>query len=264
MSYEGRRNNSYFNGNEASPMDEQEIKKQQEQQASAKALKTAAKGAATYFAGPIGGKAVDAIANTKAGQQILNKGGQALNKMPGMGKAAKQLNDSGVTDTVDKGIDMVGGKGGAPGGAPAPGAANGAAAPASTPGTTPGGMNGGTAGGEKSGLGALNDKSSGFSDSFGDNTPPGEESEGGSSKGPLSFGGKLTFEQKLMLGLILGGLVGILLITVVVSTGSGSLGEYNDALGAATYSGGENGGIDFQPENKDAQKFYERDRKSVV
>ena len=258
MSYEGRRNNSYFSGNEASPMDEQEIKKQQEQQASAKALKTAAKGAATYFAGPVGGKAVDAIANTKAGQQILNKGGQALNKMPGMGKAAKQLNDSGVTDTVDKGIDMVGGKGGAPGGAPAPGAANGAAAPASTPGTTPGGMNGGTAVGEKSGLGALNDKSSGFGDSFGDNTPPGEESEGGSSKGSLSFGGKLTFEQKLMLGLILGGLVGILLITVVVSTGSGSLGEYNDALGAATYSGGENGGIDFQPENKDAQKFYER------
>ena len=28
MSYEGRRNNSYFSGNEASPMDEQEIKKQ--------------------------------------------------------------------------------------------------------------------------------------------------------------------------------------------------------------------------------------------
>ena len=193
MSYEGRRNNSDFSGNEASPIDEKEVKKQQEQQASAKALKTAAKGAATYFAGPLGGKAVDAIANTKAGQQILNKGGQALNRMPGMGKAAKQLNDSGVTDTVDKGIDMVGGKGGAPGGGtPTPGAANGAATAASTPGatgTTPG-ATGATPGGEKSGLGALTDKSSGFSDSFGDNTPPGEEPEGGSSKGTFSFGGK--------------------------------------------------------------------------
>ncbi len=260
MSYEGRRNNSDFSGNEASPMDEREQQKQQEQQASAKALKTAAKGAATYFGGPLGGKAVDAIANTKAGQQILNKGGQALNRMPGMGKAAKKLDDSGVTDTVDKGIDVVGGKGGA-GGAGA-GAANAAGGMTNTPGangmSTPGGN---AAGGEKSGLGALSDKSSGFSDSLGggDNTPPGEESDGDSKGGnPFNFGFKLTLQQKIMLGVIIGGLVGILLVTVVASAGSGSIGEYNDALGAATYSGGENGGIDFQPENEEAAAFYER------
>lgn len=256
MSYEGRRNNSDFSGNEASPMDEKEVQKQQEQKASEKAFKTAAKGAATYFAGPLGGKAVDALANTKAGQKIINKGGQALNRMPGMGKAAKQLNDSGVTDTVDKGIDMYGGKGGA-GGAPSGGASAGAGA-ASTMGS--GSAPQGGPSGEKSGLGALGGKSGGLGDSFGggDDTPPGEESDGDSSKGGFNFAAKLTFEQKMMLGLILGGLVGILLMTVVVSTGSGSLGEYNDALGAATYSGGENGGIDFQPENEDAKKFYER------
>ena len=206
MSYEGRRNNSYFNGNEASPMDEKQVKKQQEQKASEKAFKTAAKGAATYFAGPLGGKAVDALANTKAGQQIINKGGQALNKMPGMGRAAKKLDDSGVTDTVDKGIDIVGGKAGAPGGAPStpgtttPGATPGATAP-NAQGTSP-------TGGEKSGLGSLTDKSSSFNDSFNDNTPPGEESDGNSSKGAFSFGGKLTLEQKIMLGVIVGGLLG--------------------------------------------------------
>ena len=253
MSYEGRRNNSDFSGNEASPIDEKQVKKQQEQQASAKALKTAAKGAATYYAGPLGGKAVDALANTKAGQQILNKGGQALNRMPGMGKAAKQLNDSGVTDAVDKGIDMYGGKGGAGGTGGAAANAAGGAASSMGSGSTPSG------GGEKSGLGALGGKSGGFGSSFGgDDTPPGEEADEESSTGGFKFSAKLTFKQKMILGLIVGGLVGILLITVVASAGSGSIGEYNDALGAATYSGGENGGIDFQPENKDAKAFYER------
>ena len=155
MSYEGRRNNSDFSGNEASPMDEKQSQKQQEQQASAKALKTAAKGAATYYAGPLGGKAVDALANTKAGQKILNKGGQALNRMPGMGKAAKQLNDSGVTDAVDKGIDMYGGKGGA-------GGAGGATANAAGGASSMGAGSGGAPSGEKSGLGALGGKSGGF------------------------------------------------------------------------------------------------------
>ena len=55
MSYQGRRNNSEFYGNEASPIDERALKKEQEQQSSAKALKTATKGAATVYGGPLAG-----------------------------------------------------------------------------------------------------------------------------------------------------------------------------------------------------------------
>ena len=66
-----------------------DVKKQQEQDASTKAAKVAAKGAATYFGGAAGGKAVDLASKTKAGQKILNEGGKKLNSIPGMGKAAK-------------------------------------------------------------------------------------------------------------------------------------------------------------------------------
>lgn len=85
------------------------------QDSNKKAAKVAAKGAATYFAGPAGGKAVDALAKTKAGDQILNKGGELLNKIPGMSKATKKLDDSGALDAADKGLSVVGGAGGAGG-----------------------------------------------------------------------------------------------------------------------------------------------------
>ena len=112
MAYEARKNNSNPSGNSTSPMD----KKQQEQEATKNVAKTAAKGAATYFAGPAGGKAVDAIANTKLGQKVLDTAGKNLNKIPGMGKAAKKLDDSGAVKAADKAIDVAGSQGGAPGG----------------------------------------------------------------------------------------------------------------------------------------------------
>ena len=79
------------------------------QDSNKKAAKVAAKGAATYFAGPEGAAAVDALAKTKAGDKILNKGGEALNKIPGMSKATKKLDDSGALDAADKGLSMAGG-----------------------------------------------------------------------------------------------------------------------------------------------------------
>ena len=114
MSYEGRRNNSEFYGSEASPIDDRTLKKEQEKQASAKALKTAAKGAATFYGGPLAGKAVDLASKTKLGQHVINKGGKTLNRMPGMGQAAKKLDDSGLTDAADSAIDMFSNRPGSP------------------------------------------------------------------------------------------------------------------------------------------------------
>lgn len=93
--------------------------KSEQQDSNKKAAKVAAKGAATYFAGPEGAAAVDALAKTKAGDKILNKGGEALNKIPGMSKATKKLDDSGALDAADKGLSMVGGASGGASGAEA-------------------------------------------------------------------------------------------------------------------------------------------------
>ena len=272
MSYEGRRNNSEFNGNEASPMDEKQLKKQQEQQASAKALKTAAKGAATYFAGPLGGKAVDAISKTKAGQQILNKGGQALNKMPGMGKAAKQLDDSGITDTADKAVDMMGGKGGTPspgGAANTPGAtpntpnvtggvsstpaSNGIGAPAQSNQQQEGGLNSLKSGGGSKGFSSSFDDSSNSSDEYSD-----EGNGSGGGKSLTKFTGKLTLEQKIIVMAVLPTLAGILFITLIIGSLTGGVGEFGDAFGAAQASGGDTGGLAYTASSKEAQEFYER------
>ncbi len=87
-----------------------------------KAAKTAAKGAANAAFGPMGGKAVDAISKTKAGDKLLNKGGELLGKIPGISKATKKLDDSGALDAADKGMSAMGG-----GATPGVGATNNAA-----------------------------------------------------------------------------------------------------------------------------------------
>lgn len=79
------------------------------QDSNKKAAKVAAKGAATYAAGPAGGAAVDLAAKTPIGDKILNKGGDLLNKIPGMSKATKKLDDSGALDAADKGISAAAG-----------------------------------------------------------------------------------------------------------------------------------------------------------
>lgn len=99
-------NNSdnYNNSTSSTPEDERAQEKAAQQEAANKAAKTIAKGAATYYGGEAGGAAVDALAKTKLGQAAINQGGKALNNMPGIGKAAKQLDDAGVIDMADKAI----------------------------------------------------------------------------------------------------------------------------------------------------------------
>lgn len=79
------------------------------QDSNKKAAKVAAKGAAAYAGGPAGAAAVDLVAKTPIGDKILNKGGELLNKIPGMSKATKKLDDSGALDAADKGISLAAG-----------------------------------------------------------------------------------------------------------------------------------------------------------
>ena len=89
---------------------QKDMKKQEEQDASKKALKTGAKAAANAYLGPAGGKAVDLASKTKLGDNILNKGAESINKKaPKIGKIANAANKSGALDAADKAVDASSG-----------------------------------------------------------------------------------------------------------------------------------------------------------
>lgn len=89
---------------------QKDMKKQDEQDASKKALKTGAKAAANAYLGPAGGKAVDLASKTKLGDNILNKGAESINKKaPKIGKIANAANKSGALDAADKAVDATSG-----------------------------------------------------------------------------------------------------------------------------------------------------------
>lgn len=77
-----------------------------------KAVDTAAKGAAEFVAPGIGSKVYNVAKKTPIIGKQMNKKNQKLarklDKVPGIKKAAQGLDKSGVTDTANKGIDLVG------------------------------------------------------------------------------------------------------------------------------------------------------------
>ena len=99
--YHANRNDNGINNNENEASD-----------SSKKAAKVAAKGAANYFTGGKGGALVDKLADTKLGNEVLNKAGKVIDKNPGLKKTTAKLNDTGVLDTADKGLSSMGKDGG--------------------------------------------------------------------------------------------------------------------------------------------------------
>lgn len=222
-------------------------KKQQEKEATKNAAKTAAKGAATYVAGGAGGKAVDVLANTKAGQQVLNNGAELLNKIPGVGKTAKKLDDSGTIKKADKALDIAGG-----------GKVN-------QP--MPSGNNK-MSGDSKGATGSPSE--SGGGGSFGPKPPFGPKSPFGKSKDRDSEDGQADSDYngmgfghipvgvKIAIAAIIsmGGLLFLLVILFFNMTSN--IKDFDDALGASIAAGDETGNIDYEATSKEAQKFYDR------
>lgn len=265
MAYESTRNRN--NQNNSQNQDQQEAlgatqsyssaraeKKEQEKEASKKTFKTAAKGAATYFAGPAGGKAVDAISKTKAGQQIINKGGEALNKIPGIGKASKKLNDSGALDAADKAIDLTGGK--APGG--------GAGTPPTSGGATPSGGSGAPSS-PSTGVGA--------SQAGGEKTPniagmppfgrkPKNNQQDNSTDEPQTANITGFGTGSMTVKIVVFGLAPLILVILFAVAAFGHMtnnfSDFEDALGASQASGGETGEIIFEASSEEAKAFYDR------
>ena len=255
MSYQGRRNNSEFYGNEASPIDERALKKEQEQQSSAKALKTATKGAATVYGGPLAGKAVDLASKSKVGQQVLNKGGKALNKMPGMGHAAKKLDDAGLTDAADNAIDMFSNRPGSPKGMkPIIGKQPTIPEPEEEP--TKQQQN--TKQQEEKNSNISKDKTPTDSASETEETKEtSEESSTSSTKGGL-LNTKISIEQKIIIASIVGILAIILIIFIVIVTITSSISNFSDAFGISELAGLDTGGLTETKTSKEGTEFYKR------
>lgn len=80
-----------------------------------KVVDTAAKGAAEYFAPGVGGMAYDAAKKVpgvgNAIDKTTDKVAEVADQVPGVKNITKGLNDSGITDVANKGIDLVGSKG---------------------------------------------------------------------------------------------------------------------------------------------------------
>lgn len=88
-------------------MDDNELKKAKQNQDSQKTAHTAAKGAATYVAGPVGNKVYDAFSQTKLGQRLEEQAGKQLQRIPIAKPIMQRANDSGALDQINKGIDIT-------------------------------------------------------------------------------------------------------------------------------------------------------------
>ncbi len=214
-------------------------KKEQEKEATKKALKTGAKGAATAFGSPAAGKAVDLASKTKLGDKILNKGAEALNRIPGVGKTMKKLDDKKVLDAADKAVDVASAN-------PqnAAGGAAGAGANAAKGGATSG-----------AGESVLDKPSKPSKPNFlGDNDDSDKET-------PSTFDGLFSGSMQAKLAIVtilFGGFFFFIIFFVVVAQGSGIVTSYDEAFGVSDATGGMTGGVDYETADSEAQDFFDR------
>ena len=225
-------------------------KKVQENNATKKALKTGAKGAATALGSPAAGKAVDLVSKTKAGDKVLNKGAEILNRIPGMGKTMKKLDDKKVLDAADKAVDIASANPqNAAGGAAQAGknVANGADAA------------------QKGAEGA--EGSSGLLDKFKPSKPnflnndsdKSDDSNGSGKSGSFELSGTILKNPAVKIGLIFFvGSFALILFIVSAAQAGGIFSGYDDAFGVSAATGGETGGVDYSSSDPKAQAFFDR------
>ena len=110
-------NPNSYNYNPNRPQNNSDIGSNQENEHAdtKKVVDTAAKGAAEYFAPGVGGLAYDAAKKAPivgdAIDKTIDKVAETADKIPGVKKVTQGLNDSGITDTASKAMDLVSNKG---------------------------------------------------------------------------------------------------------------------------------------------------------
>ena len=244
-SYQSRRN--YNSNNDSEEMSQnQSSTSEQEKNSSKKVAKTAAKGAATYFGGQLGGKTVDALSKTKAGDKLLNKGGEAINNIPGMGRAAKKLDESGALDKADKAMDIAGG------------ASKGGAVNKADSSLGKAGGSSSKSGGDSSS--SLNNKNgSGLFNNFFNSGNENQEKEESTGKNNSSrFNIKIPLKVKIIVISLLPAVFLVLFLILLISSVFGVFSNFNDALGISQETGFSTGDVEYIASSEEEKNFYKR------
>ena len=244
------KNDNLYNDDPNSTSEDNE--KQRKAENTAKTVKAAAKVAADAYLGPAGGAAVEALSKTKLGNDILNKGGEAINKMPGMApKLAEKLGESGMADKVGDIASSKMGGGSVPGGEAL---AGGEKASKITDGV------GKTSNKLDDGVSASSDKinkgvigSSGKAPSFlGDKNSKDTDSQ--LEMQGTAFIKKAGIALLAIFGIMLPFIVIGLTIVMVIT----SFTRFGDGFGINTLNGETPGNIVYVADNKAAESFYKR------
>ncbi len=268
MPYESKKNtntntnaNNKVNVANTSLPSPKERERRSREESTSKALGTAAKGAATALGGPVGSKVADAASKTKAGQELINKGGEVLNKMPGVGKAAKKLDDNGSLDKADKLVSL---------------AALGKNKPNKN--INPQGENTNSGGGNNESSLPSSASNNEENNNSNNNTPKiaglppftkndyskdslekQEQEKENSKKDPTKIAGKVVISIGLKVLIILAPII-MLVVIIMGAIGSviGGIVDFGDALGSMIASGGETGDVEYSAPSEEAEEFYER------
>lgn len=212
--------------------------KAQENEATKKALTAGAKGAATALGTPAAGKAVDLASKTKLGNAVLNKGANLLNRVPGIGKTMKKLDDKKLLDAANKVADAASANPqGVAGKAAGQAAANGAE-------NSGGGLSNFFGGSRPDFLGRRKKSSQSQDDSVTSGAFDGIFS--GNIAVKISIGAAVMFGAILFFAII-GGAQTVGIIT-----------SYDSAFGVSQATGSETGGLDYNSTDPDARDFFDR------
>ena len=181
------------------------------------------------------GKAVD-LADKVTGGKSSEALGKALTKAnqntPGgrqLQEGLNKLNESGASDKIGQAADLQNGQ--------APTNSNTKNNTSETP-----------------SIGGLNSKKSPSSFFDGGEDPKENEKYQYDSTAILSG----MIDMKKVLAIALPAIGVFLIFAIMFGAVGGGFSEYNDALGAASASGGQTGDINFEPSSKEAKGFYER------
>ena len=101
---------NYNNNIQSQPLNQKQIKKQEEAEAAQDVAHTVGKGAATYYGGAVGNQLYDIASKTKLGKSIERNAGKMAMKNPLLKPAMKNLHKSGATKVANNIIDNLGSK----------------------------------------------------------------------------------------------------------------------------------------------------------
>ena len=101
---------NYNNNIQSQPLNQNQMKKKENNEAAQDVAHTVGKGAATYFGGALGNKLYDAASKTKLGQGIEKAAGKMAMNNPALRPGINNLHKSGATKIANSAIDTLGGQ----------------------------------------------------------------------------------------------------------------------------------------------------------